>query len=201
MLTTMEAIEMRRSIRKYKPDLVPDDVLTSLFEAARLAPSGCNAQPWRFKVVKDNEIKRKMALAAYNQTFIEEAPVVLVCCADISGYLEGTVSGIEDLGRTGAVQTRITDIILQKTEMMKTLPMEQIAPRIACNVAIAVEHIVLRALDFGLGSCWVRLIDEPMIKSIFDWTDNIHVVCLLPLGYPAEEPVPRKRLELEEIVM
>ena len=42
MLTTLEAIERRRSIRKYKPDLLPDDVFASLLEAARLAPSGCN---------------------------------------------------------------------------------------------------------------------------------------------------------------
>lgn len=201
MLTTREAIERRRSIRKFKPDPVQDEILTTLLEAARLAPSGCNAQPWRFKVVKDIETKRRLALAAYDQPFIADAPVVLVCCADIRGYLEGTVSGIEDLGRTGVVEERVAGIILQKAEMMKAMPVEQIATRIAFNVAIAVEHIVLRALDYGLGSCWVRLIDEPMIKSIFGWDEHIHVVSLLPLGYPAEEPEPRKRRTLEEILL
>ena len=201
MLKTVEAIERRRSIRKYKPDHVSDDILKSLLESARMAPSGCNAQPWRFKVVRDKETKRKLAQAAFDQPFIAEAPVVLVCCADIRGYLEGTVSGIEDLGRTGAVEKRVAGIILQKVEMMKAVPAEQIAPRIACNVVIAVEHIVLRALDFGLGSCWVRLLDEQAIQSIFGWDQYIHVVCLLPLGYPAEEPEPRKRLTLEEILL
>lgn len=201
MLTTKEAIERRRSIRKYRPEPVKEEVLTELLEAARLAPSGCNAQPWRFKVVKDDETKRKLAQAAYDQPFIADAPVVLVCCADIRGYLEGTVSGIEDLGRTGAVEGRVAGIILQKTEMMKALPVGQIAPRIAFNVAIAVEHIVLRALDFGLGSCWIRLIDEQAIKDIFGWDEYIHVVSLLPLGYPAEEPAPRKRRTLEEILL
>jgi nitroreductase len=201
MLKTMEAIERRRSIRKFKPDPVSEDTLNSLLDAARLAPSGCNAQPWRFKVVKDGETKRHLARAAYDQPFIAEAPVVLVCCADIREYLEGTVSGIEDLDRTGAVEKRIAGIILQKAEMMKAAPVEQIAPRIACNVVIAVEHVVLRALDFGLGSCWIRLIDEQAIKSIFGWDEFIHVVCLLPLGYPAEEPEPRKRLTLEEILL
>jgi nitroreductase len=193
-MKTMEAIERRRSIRKFKPDPVSDDILKSLLEAARLAPSGCNAQPWRFKVVKDIDTKRKLARAAYDQPFIAEAPVVLVCCADIRGYLEGTVSGIEDLDRTGAVEKRVAGIILQKAELMK-------APRIACNVVIAVEHIVLRALDFGLGSCWIRLLDEQAIKSIFGWDECIHVVCLLPLGYPAEDPAPRERLALEEILL
>jgi len=201
MLTTREAIERRRSIRKYKPEPVKEEVLAELLEAARLAPSGCNAQPWRFKVVRDDETKRKLAQAAYDQPFIANAPVVLVCCADIRGYLEGTVSGIEDLGRTGAVEGRVAGIILQKAEMMKSLPVEQIAPRIAFNVAIAVEHIVLRALDFGLGSCWIRLLDEQAIKDIFGWDEYIHVVSLLPLGYPAEEPAPRKRRTLEEILL
>ncbi len=201
MLTLIEAIEMRRSIRKYKPDPVPDDIVKSLLEAARLAPSGCNAQPWRFKIVKDSETKRKLAQAACDQPFIAEAPVVLVCCADIRGYLEGTVSGIEDLGRIGAVEGRIADIIVQKVEMMKTMPVEQIAPRIAFNVAIAVEHIVLRALDFGLGTCWIRLLDERAVKKIFGWDEYIHIVSLLPLGYPAEEPAPRKRRALEEILL
>ncbi len=201
MLTTKEAIEKRRSIRSYKPDPVSDNILKSLLEAARLAPSGCNAQPWRFKVVKDMDTKRKLAQAAFDQPFIAKAPVVLVCCADIRGYLEGTVSGIEDLGRTGAVEGRVAGIIIQKAESMKGMPVVEIAPRIAFNVAIAVEHIVLRELDYGIGSCWIRLIDEQAIRNIFGWDEHIHVVSLLPLGYPGEEPAPRKRRTLEEILL
>jgi nitroreductase len=142
MLTTKEAIAMRRSIRKFKPDPVPDEIIYDLLEAARLAPSGCNAQPWRFKIVKDKETRQKLAQAAFDQPFIAKAPVVLVCCADIKGYLDRTVSGTEDLGRIGAVDERITGIILQRADMMKTMPSR--FPRIACNVFIVVEHIVLR---------------------------------------------------------
>jgi nitroreductase len=53
MLTTKEAIEKRRSIRKFKQDPIPEKDLMEILNAARLAPSGCNAQPWRFKIVKD----------------------------------------------------------------------------------------------------------------------------------------------------
>jgi len=201
MLTTKEAIEKRRSIRKYKPDPVSDDIIRSLLDAARLAPSGCNAQPWRFKIVADDVTKQKLAQAAHNQLFIANAPTVLVCCADIRGYLDGTVSGIQDLDRTEVIEKRVAEIILEKTKAMTTIPVSQIAPRIACNVAIAVEHIVLRALDFGLGTCWIRLIDEQSIRDIFDWDENIHVVSLLPIGYPAEDPEPRKRRSPEEILL
>ena len=204
-LTTKEAIEKRRSIRKFKEDAVPDECIAALLDAARLAPSGCNAQPWRFKIVQDNEIKMKLANAAYDQAFIARAPVVLVCCADIRGYLEGTVSGIQDLGQTGAIDERIVKLLLRRTSQMETqmklMSREQLASRMAFNVAIALEHIVLRAMDFGLGTCWVRLIEEQKVKEIFGWDDNLFVVALLPIGYPDESPQPRKRLSIEELII
>jgi nitroreductase len=201
MLTTKEAIEQRRSIRKFKSEPVPDEYIDALLDAARLAPSGSNAQPWRFKIVKNLSMKEKLVKAAYDQAFIAEAPVVLVCCADIRGYLDGVVSGLQDLGKIGAVEDRIVHIVLERTDRMKTLNFDQFGQRIAFNVAIAIEHIVLRAMDFGLGTCWVRLIDEQAIRAIFGWDDTISVVALLPIGYPDEAPAPRKRRSIEDIVI
>lgn len=201
MLKTKEAIERRRSIRKFNPDLIPDEYITELLDSARLAPSGSNAQPWRFKIVKQPEIKLQLSRASYNQAFIAEAPVVIVCCANIKGYLERTVSGVQDLGRIGAVENRIVRILVGRAEQMKSYSIEQIGPQIAVNVAIAIEHMVLRALDFGLATCWIRLLDNDMIKKIFSWDDNIFVVALLPIGYPAESPKPRKRLSLEDLLI
>jgi nitroreductase len=201
MLTTKEAIERRRSIRKFKEDPVPDEQILALIEAARLAPSGCNAQPWRFKIVKDSETRRKLARAAYNQRFIAQAPVVIVCCADISGYLEGSKSGIQDLGRIGAVEDRIVNIICANLNENIKMNINEIGQRIAVNVAIAIEHMILRALDFDLGTCWIRALEEDKVKDIFDWDDNIYVVALLPVGYPDESPISRRRLKIEDIII
>jgi nitroreductase len=201
MLTTKEAIERRRSIRKFKPDPIPEEHLMELLNAARLAPSGCNAQPWRFKIVNEETLKAGLAEAAFNQTFISKAPAVIVCCADIQGYLDGTISGIQDLGKIGAVEDRIVTLLQGKAKTLETVARNEIGPRIAVNVAIAIEHIVLRALDFGLGTCWIRLLDEMKIKTLFGWDDNIHVVALLPIGYPEEFPKERKRLGLDEILI
>jgi nitroreductase len=74
----MDVVRKRRSIRRYKPDPVPDEVLNQVLEAARLAPSGGNRQPWHFIVVKDSETKRKLGIAE----FASAAPVVIVGCAD-----------------------------------------------------------------------------------------------------------------------
>lgn len=201
MLTVKEAIEQRRSIRRFKPDPVDDGHIASLLDAARLAPSGCNAQPWRFKVVKDKEMRSRLAEAAYGQTFIAEAPVVIVCCADIKGYLDGTVSGAQDLGRIGAVEDRVVEIILKRTDQLRTMGMAELGPTLALNVAIAIEHMALRALDFGLGTCWVRLVDGQKIKEFFGWDDSIYVVALLVVGYPDESPEPRMRMSIEDILI
>ncbi len=201
MLTTKEAIEKRRSIRKFKAESVPDEHITELLAAARLAPSGSNAQPWRFKIVRDEETKARLAHAAYDQLFIAKGPIVIVCCADIKGYLDGTVSGVQDLGKIGAVEDRIVRIIIDRAGQMKSYTVDQIGPLLALNVAIAVEHIILRALDFGLGTCWIRSFDGETVRNIFGWDDNISVVALLPVGFPDESPEPRKRLPVEALLI
>jgi len=79
-----EAIRKRTSVRGYRPDTVEEEKLGRLLDAARLAPSGKNGQPWRFIVVRDEETKLKLVSACKNQKFIAEAPVVIVAC----GYEE-----------------------------------------------------------------------------------------------------------------
>ncbi len=201
LLTTKDAIRNRRSIRHFKPDQVPDECIEELLESARLAPSGCNAQPWRFKIIKQPEIKLQLARAAYDQMFIAEAPVVIICCADIKGYLDGSVSGVHDLEKIKAVEDKIVKILTKRIEQTRSYTLDQIGPQIAANVAIAIEHMALRALDFGLGSCWIRLIKAEMINNLFGWDDDIFVVALLPIGYPAESPEPRKRLPLNSLLI
>lgn len=82
-MDVFEAIRGRRSVREFKPDPVGGKNLKRILEAGRLAPSAGNCQPWEFVVVRDNGIKRKLARAALNQSFIAEAPVAIVVCANI----------------------------------------------------------------------------------------------------------------------
>ncbi|HEX7514431.1 MAG TPA: nitroreductase family protein [archaeon] len=200
-LPTKDAIEKRRSIRKFKRKPVPDEQIMALIEAARLAPSASNTQPWRFKIVSDDDTKAKLAEAAYRQSFVAQAPVVLVCCADLQGYFEGIKARSQEFGKEGALEATMLRVLRGRAEQLKTVNIQELAPGIAFNVAIAIEHIVLRALDFGLGSCWVRMLDEQKIKTIFGWKNSIHVVALLPLGYPDETPNPRKRRAIEELIL
>jgi len=80
-MSLLEAIFKRRSIRKYKRQPIPDDVLKNILEAGRLAPSANNLQPWHFIVVTDQKLKEGLISGMWNR-FIKDAPVVIVGCGD-----------------------------------------------------------------------------------------------------------------------
>jgi len=83
-LDVFEAIKKRRSVRAYTSEEVTEKDVEKLIEAARLAPSAGNIQPWEFVIVTNAETKRRLSDAALHQTFIEEAPVVIIVCADVA---------------------------------------------------------------------------------------------------------------------
>ena len=77
-----EVIRTRRSVRSFAEREVSEEVLGRVMEAARVAPSGNNRQPWRFVVVRDTDRKQEIAEACYAQGFVAEAPIVIVCCSE-----------------------------------------------------------------------------------------------------------------------
>ena len=81
-MDVLEAIKGRRSIRAFKNQGVPAEIVEELIDAARWAPSAGNIQPWEFIIVRKPRIKRRLVETALGQMFIEEAPVVIVVCAD-----------------------------------------------------------------------------------------------------------------------
>ena len=79
-MKVLDVIQKRRSVRKYKEDPIPEKALMRVLEAARLAPSGKNFQPWKFIIVKDKTLKEKLAQASAGQFFMAEAPIIIVGC-------------------------------------------------------------------------------------------------------------------------
>ena len=76
-----EAIEVRRSIRKYKSTEVDDEKLKKIIESARIAPSAANRQEWKFLVVKDSDTREKLVEACHGQNFVAEAPILIAACS------------------------------------------------------------------------------------------------------------------------
>lgn len=194
------AILERHSIRKYKADPVPEELLQELLEAARLAPSGTNQQPWRFIVVKNQEVKKQIQEHAFNQKFLSEAPVLLVCCADISTYAKNTRKRIEELVAAGVFDEEIFNRYPNANQPMDAATLKGYIPHAMLNVAIAMENIALRAVSLGLGTCFVQLMKAKPIAQILELPENMIITALMPVGYPDQHPGLRPRLKLEEII-
>ena len=166
-MDVMEAIRKRYSVRSYKDRAVEKEKLEKILEAARLAPSASNRQEWRFIVVQDKDVRKRLAEAAKNQAFVGEAPVVIACSAKTDNHI---------------------------------MTCGQICYPI--DGAIAIEHMALIAAEEGLGTCWIGAFYEEKVKEILGIPQDIRVVELLVLGYPAKPSSSRKdRLSIEEIVM
>ena len=201
-MTVKEAIAGRRSIRKFKPDPVPEEMLREMLEAARLAPSGTNRQPWRFIMVRNAETRKRLRDCCYGMRFVEEAPCIFVCCADLTAYMDGsTRRRLKELLRAGVFDDIGQLEGVPPSYMSGAMDVEQFASDAEMNCAIAVTHMVLTATSLGLGTCWVGLTECERVHRLFKLLSTLRVVVLLAVGFPDQDPPPRPRLPLEEIVL
>lgn len=173
----MDEIVNRRSIRSYSNKEVSSDTVKLIVESARLAPSGSNTQPWNFIIVRSDEIRSQIAKADHHQSWMLQAPVFIVCVADI--------------------RVRIKDDI--PLSLQEDTPMEELK-QIIRDTAIAAEHIVLSAENLGLSTCWTAWFTQNDIRPILNIPDDKYVVCVLTVGYADENPKPRPRKNLESIL-
>ena len=165
-MNVYEAIKKRRSVRSYQDRPVEKEVLERILEAARMAPSAKNRQAYKLVVVTDKEIRKQLAIAAYNQHFVAEAPVVIVAVG------------------------------LTPKEIMRCgIPADPV------DVAIAIDHITLAAVEEGLGTCWIGAFEQEEVCKILNIPSQYKVIELLTLGYPADSgPRQKYRKPLEELV-
>ncbi len=207
MLSAWEAIEARRSIRKFSSDAVPREMIDQMLEAARLAPSGGNVQPWRFLVVTDPDTKRKLRDICMEQRFVEEVPVVIICFGDLSRFSpEAVKRRRQTLDESGVQETlsgRFADPEFMARMQSKPTPSrEQLLSGMIANTYIAIEHLVIMASALGLATCWVGGFDREEISQLFSLDDILVPVAVLPVGYPdGQLPPPRPRLSIEEILV
>jgi len=187
MLTVKEAIEKRRSIRKFRPEPVPRELIDELLEAARLAPSAPNRQPWRIQVVTDPDLKQRIfEEATFSQHHVREAPVIIVCGSELLTFVKGHPLAPPGSDYYGAESENWDDI-------------KAFIPDAHMNTAIAIEHMVLMATALGLGTCWVQMIRFGQLAKILEWPRHVVANAILVVGYPDESPPLRPRLSLEEI--
>ena len=172
----LEAIKKRRSVRKFTDYYVTDNEIKEILEAARLAPSWANTQPWEFIIVRDGETIKEIT-GTYSKTnpaksCSETASALIVVCAKTK------VSGFKD----GQMRTKFPDWFM-------------------FDIGLAVQNLSLRAHDLGLGSVIVGSLDHDACKKIVQLPDGYEIVAVLPIGKPLDKDKegPKKK-ELKEFV-
>lgn len=157
-MALLDLIKHRKSVRGFLDKPVEREKIMMCLEAARLAPSASNSQPWRFIVVDDKQLKNKLCDATFSgiyfiNSFCKTAPVIVVIISEKSKFLT----------RIGAM-FRGTQFYL-------------------IDIGIAGEHFVLQAEELGLGTCWIGWFNERAVKSILNIPQHKKIDILIALGY------------------
>lgn len=188
----IQAIKTRRSIRRFRPDAVPRELLEQLLEAARLAPSSRNGQTWKFLVLgpesreralgaMDRAIREKMAAGGNRQTLagaahtlriMRAAPELIFVVNPEAGPMKAEVSGMD-----------------HAMELLDTV-----------SVGAAVENMLLEADSLGLGTLWIGFTIVAYEEIVEALNLEGQLLCAVAVGYPDECPDARPRKSFDEIV-
>ena len=171
----LELINVRQSDRAYLNKPIEEEKLQRILEAGRLAPSACNAQPWKFIIVNQSELKNKIADCTSSKIlgmnhFTKQAPIHIVIVEEKANFTSSAGSLIKN----------------------KQFPL--------IDIGIAAEHICLQAAAEGLGTCMLGWFDEPKVKKLLNIPKSKRVPLIITLGYPEKETREKRRKELNQII-
>lgn len=163
-----ELVRARFSVRAFSDRKPERETLLRCLEAARLAPSACNAQPWRFIVADEEELVATLAPACTLRgsklnRFVSEAPVIV------------------------AITEESPNLTSFFGSLFKNRPLHLI------DIGIAAEHFCLQAAAEGLGTCMLGWFDERAVQRLLGIPRGKRVALLIAAGYPAKEGVPEKK--------
>ena len=155
----LDFICRRRSVRRFQKKPVPDEILEVLMKAAMAAPSGNNAQPWEFVIVRDAKIKEELSRVHSWVGMAAEAPAAVVVLGNKS------------------------------SEWWQD------------DCAAATENLLLAAANLGLGTVWCGIKEDQAraVRKILGVPGNMGVLCIVPLGYPAESTSPHTKYRKDKI--
>lgn len=174
-MSVRKIITQRRSIRRYLDKSVEREKILLCLEAARLAPSADNVQPWRFLVIDDKELKNRLTKEIFSgiysiSKFAAKAPILIMI-----------------LARLDIIANRIGKQI-------------QNVHFYLIDSGIAGEHIVLQAEELGLGTCWIGWFNSRKARKVLNIPRKYKIVSLLSMGYYEKKPSrEKKRKRLEDI--
>lgn len=166
----LDNIAARTSVRAYTSEPVPDEMVETLLRAAMAAPSAMNRQPWEFVVVNDRAVLDTLAGQLRYAKMLVQAPLAIVVCAEtMITHRDGSQS------ENGLWEH---------------------------DASAATQNILLAAKALGLGAVWTAASDperSAVVKEALNIPGTIMPLCVIPIGFPAEDPEPKDKWKPEKI--
>jgi 5,6-dimethylbenzimidazole synthase len=197
----LELVRTRRSIRAFTDELVSEEHVQKVIEAARWAPSGANSQPWEFIVIREQKTKDQMALWAVEMQHLVH---------------EAELTRPEEL-RWASAARPVSDPVFKSSPVLilvvgdprvsRSFPLltyvERREENLISGLATAFSYMTLAATSLGLGSHWASAVaftyPSAMIRDLLGIPDGYCIYDMLGLGHPAMEPKPRVVRDRESI--
>ncbi len=175
-MSFLDLANKRYSVRNYKSTPVPQEKMRRCIEAARLAPSACNSQPWTFIIVDDPELVNELAKAAFEglldfNNFAFKVPVFVLIVSERQKMF-----------------AKFGGVVKKKNFSLM-------------DIGIAAEHLCLQATEEGLGTCILGWFNEKKMKKILSIPKLKRVELIIAVGFSADEEIPhKKRKSMDEIL-
>ncbi len=202
----LELVKNRRSIRRFKPDAIPDEYIDKIIEAARWAPSGFNQQPWEFVVIKKPEFKAKISDYCKEQLLLRHK---MNAAADPTLKVPSTIHNMkQESGDFGVAPVYIA--LLGDHRTMQLMPSaaqygtSYLNDTFNAGLTCSFLYMHLAATTLGLAAQWVSAVQAPyvnfMVKELLGIPKDFAIYDMIALGYPAVQPKPRLVRPREQMV-
>jgi len=193
-----EILMARYATKKFDGKKIDEGTVEKIFNMTRFAPSALNIQPWKIKVVTDQDIKDKLSAASMDQPQISTCSHLLVFCAntDMKGNAEKIISGMKKMGvpeENLKQYEGVIDYFLGNFEGEAALSEAQ------CNVFIAATTAIFAAKSLGVDSCPMQGFDPSAYSEILNIPSDLVPTIIVPMGYPADKQMPKMRFPKEDI--
>jgi nitroreductase len=194
-----DIVKGRRAIRQYQDRKVPEETIRELLEMTSYAVSAINLQPWKIKVVSDQETKYKLYPVSFSQNQVRTCSHLFVFCADTdyAAIIETVdrsmaAAGIPDPARSAMMELAANVANGMTPEQRLQWSKEQ--------VFIALGNCLNGAYSLGLGACPMTAFQPPEFGKILGLPENLVPTVMVSIGYPAEEGMPKVRRSVDEIL-
>lgn len=209
-METLECIRIRKSIRRFRPDLIPEKDIITMLEAAAMAPSGANRQPWKFFVVRSHKKKEAMV------------ETIKTSCELLPSLLEGVVENPVQFSNMIKKRFFLVSLFFAEAPVVFVACVKQEEPPLqgcytkegnpleaykkfgyvdVLSVSAAIENLLLAACDLGYGACWMNIpfMAKDALSDLFAIKNPWEILAFIPVGIPAHDPKKPVRKKLEEI--